>query len=310
VSALDPDRRGLSTFLRRALVDVNRHQVSADELGILIELDLVHRRLFTRSETIEKRVPQIAVFTYHCAPAGSSGDALMEAARFLYGFFLLNDHSSGSSDHDGFIDEWLQSLSTKYGASTETFLASFATYRRSLERETQWESDKLPATLANYTDRRAGRYQWVATSPYIDLWALTSGALVDPDLRPLVDPLKDIAVELTYIANDIGSVARDQTSKNYVWLLLREQPELSGLDDALELAGNIYAQKLSEFRERAELLPPRVRDGQYLYLLADIIDGNRNATASLARIGSANRYSPQQHETLNQLPVAREILTR
>ena len=36
--------------------------------------------------------------------------------------------------------------------------------------------------------------------------------------RVLSEPLKEISVELTYLANDIGSLGRDRAGKNYVTL--------------------------------------------------------------------------------------------
>src|SRR5262249_33686068 len=146
-------------------------------------------------------------------------------------------------------------------------------------------------TLAEYLDRKSGRYQWVATPPYIDLWEVSERIDVPDDRRALVEPLKILGVELTFLANDLGSIERDADRPNYVRYVAAESR--GSLAEAIERTSADYAQRVAEFVEIWRRLPEVGNEGDalghYADMVAHVTDGNLEATQLLARGGQPGR---------------------
>lgn len=297
---------GLETFLDRTLPEPNhQHEVSALQLAGEISKQLSDYGLFSDEDPMATRVPQITLFTYFCAPKGASEEGLLAAAEFLYVFFLLNDRWDTASAQRQFVAQWSEQIAERYRDRDPTrFLASFRAYQDALVRERQWGTDAFPATLANYSNRKDGRYQWVATDPYTELWELTMGLDLPDACRSWSDPLKHAAVEMTYIANDIGSLARDPPTKNYVGLRMTRG---DGLVGALDAAAAEYEHRKALFEQAWRVANTRSPDGnRYVSLLADLTNGNLGATIELTRSPAAVRYDPghdKARQALTKLPM-------
>ncbi len=300
-------------FLREALRGAPEHQVSAQVLWDWVEQALDAQRLFPNAETRPLRIPQLVVFTYLAAPRGASLATLAAAAEFLFVFFLLNDHwaESGAqlsgvratkTPQVAYIEDWQARQRRDFGPRADRLLAAFAEYVEALRAEQRYRASPGHPTLAEYVDRRLGRYQWVGTAPYIELWELALGLELSEQQRAASEPFKRLSVELTYLANDLGSVARDGQQHNYVGLL-QVSAAAASLEEAVELTGRLYCDKVAEFQGLARALPRSGSLGRYAAMSADIADGNLRATAALARQGSAGRYSPLLRARLNELPL-------
>ena len=113
--------------------------------------------------------------------------------------------------------------------------------------------------------------------------------------------MKTLAVELSYIANDIGSLARDQARKNFVTLLAARH-ETSDMDESLRLSSGVYAEKAARLKQARELATQVDLDG-YAELVCNIADGNLRATTLLAHSGASGRYSPAVRDCLVSLPL-------
>ncbi|MFZ5896669.1 MAG: terpene synthase family protein [Myxococcota bacterium] len=304
---------GDASSFRALLPKPWRHAPSADALANWIARSLADNQIFDSQEARQKRVPQITVFVAHCAPVVAPPGTLELAAQFLFAFFLLNDHwestralirgeSAQASHGVAFVRDWLATLRQTYGARAQRFILGFERYLQSLEREKLYEANAGHPTFAEYVDREFGRYQWVATPPYIELWEMSLGIELGEPARRAADDMKALGVELTYIANDIGSLARDQAQKNFVTLLMQEEPLLTTLDAALARASAIYREKADRLRSARQAQSADTSLGRYAELVCNITDGNLRATTLLAHTGAAARYSPAARECLEGLP--------
>ena len=112
--------------------------------------------------------------------------------------------------------------------------------------------------------------------------------------------MKALGVELIYLANDIGSIERDNGRGNYV-RLLAERIGPNALDQALDATTRRYRDKASEFLARSSDLAPGSRSAAYADMLAYIIDGNLRSTAFLAHPAAFGRYSPTVRECLERM---------
>jgi len=298
-----------------AIPDVHRHELSAPELAQLIADSLAEKVLFPREETIRKRVPQLVIFTYLCAPRVASRQGLVAAAEFLYIFFLFNDHWAATGavfveestsmpvDHRvTFVREWLALVRRRFGPKADRFLSSFRLYHASLCVEATYADRPGHPTWDEYVDKRTGRYQWVATSPYIDLWELVEGIEVPDAEREATDQLKELGVELTYLANDIGSIQRDSNEKNYIRLLLAKMGSSLPIERGLEEALRIYREKARAFMLSSRDLQSRELLSSYADMVANVTDGNLLATTLLAESAPSGRYSPAVSGCLESLP--------
>lgn len=290
-----------------------RHEPSPTELVIFVQESIAKHALFTSEETRAKRVPQISVFVAHCAPRRASREGLELAAEFLFAFFLLNDHwqamqgllagDANANSGTRFVRDWLQRVRASFGHRAERFTRAFDVYLRSLQHEQRYATGLAPS-FEEYVDKDQGRYQWVATAPYIELWELALGIELTPSSRMLAEELKRLSVELTYIANDIGSLARDEARRNYV-TLLAARDGLADLNDALRATVSVYERKATALAEqRAALASSDATLARYAQLTCNIADGNLRATTLLAHAGSSGRYSPQVRDCLAKLPLA------
>jgi len=291
-----------------------RHELSADELVEFVADNLGRNRIFESDETRKKRVPQVVVFVAHCAPRSATALGLRLAAEFLFVFFALNDQweathavvkpASDPSESAGvrWIRRWRKRLPEEHGARAQRFLDAFELYLESLQQEQRYEREPGHPTFEEYVDVERGRYQWVATAPYIELWELSLGLDLDA-WREQADPMKALAVELSYLANDIGSLGRDKPTKNYVRLLMEHDPSLATLESALESTSKIYADKARSLVDRRRAFPAESTLARYAELVCDIADGNLRATTLLARNSAEGRYSPLARECLSALPL-------
>lgn len=288
------------------------HPMSPSALVRFVSEALDAHRIFPSGEHIAKRVPQICVFVAHCAPRVAPQRGLELAAEFLFAFFALNDHweqMRGLFDDDApaspavaFVRGWLDGLSRDFGPSSARFRAAFEVYLASLAQEKRYEAAPGHPTFDEYVDVQRGRYQWVATAPYIELWELALGVELSEAQRPAADELKRLAVELTYLANDIGSLARDPAAKNFVTLLARKRAELRDLDEALAATSRIYGEKAEALVAGRLRVTSEASLGRYAELVCDIADGNLRATTLLARRGAEGRYAPAARDILRALP--------
>jgi hypothetical protein len=306
--------RASAASLRALLPEPWRHELSADELVEFIAEALAQNGIFESEETRLKRVPQIAVFVAHCAPRSASASGLRLAAEFLFAFFALNDHWESTravlrpaSTVEGpgarWIRAWLERLAAAPGAHAQRFRAAFERYLQSLQQEHTYEGLPGHPTFDEYVDVARGRYQWVATAPYIELWELSLGLVLDGPARHRAEPLKALAVELTYLANDIGSLARDKAGKNYVTLLMQRDPSLTTLESAVEASARIYADKARSLINERLAIESGTELARYAEVVCDITDGNLRATTLLARASAEGRYSPLARECLSKLPL-------
>ncbi|HYQ14583.1 MAG TPA: hypothetical protein VEQ58_02460, partial [Polyangiaceae bacterium] len=130
------------------------------------------------------------------------------------------------------------------------------------------------------------------------------GALTAAE-RLLVEPLKQLGVELTYLANDIGSLGRDRLGKNFVTLSCVDPNDPAQLKTALDATLRLYADKVAAFRLLESQLPARAPLADYADLVAQISDGNLQATSLLSRQSTALRYAPWLRDALDSLPLLR-----
>ena len=285
---------------RAALPHLERHALSVPRLAAWIEARLAELQLFPAALAEEKYVPQITVFTSTCAPRVASERGLQHAAEFLFAFFVLNDATRDEESpevdvrHD-FIERWLEGLNQEYGGRAARFQEAFALYRASLVHERTLEL-RPPITWSEYTDRALGRHQWVATAPYLELWELCEGVVVPEEERAACDELKATAVDLTYVANDLGSFGRDGASKNFVSLIADETG--CNREEALRATVEFYVAQAHSFSEQAAALGA-ARD--YVDLVACVTDGNLRATTFLATSDREGRYAPEVRELLEEL---------
>lgn len=287
---------------RAALPNLERHALSVPRLCSWIDARLAELQLFPAALAEEKYVPQITVFTSLCAPRVASARGLQHAAEFLFAFFVLNDAAHGEEAPDvtsrrDFIERWLGELELEYGARATRFKDAFALYRASLVHERLLDERKTPITWSKYTDRNEGRHQWVATAPYLELWELCEGVVVPDEERAACDELKATAVDLTYVANDLGSFGRDGASKNFVSLIADQAG--CQRDEALRATVEFYVAQAQSFAEQAAALSPATRS--YVDLLAWVTDGNLRATSFLATGDREGRYAPEVRELLEEL---------
>jgi hypothetical protein len=289
-----------------------RHELSPTELVVFVQESIAKHALFPSEETRAKRVSQIRVFVAHCAPRHAAREGVELAAEFLFAFFLLNDHwqamqgllagDANANAGTRFVRDWLQRVRDGFGHRSERFTRAFDMYLKSLQHEQRYATGLAPS-FEEYVDKDQGRYQWVATAPYIELWELTLGIELSPSARVLAEELKQLSVELTYIANDIGSLARDEARKNYVTLLAKRDG-LADLNDALRAAVSVYERKATALAQRRDALAKSdAALPRYAELTCNIADGNLRATTLLAYAGSSGRYSPQVRDCLAQLPL-------
>jgi len=295
----------------RALPTPWTHQEAAPRLAAWISETLAASSLFPAPEAQRKRLPQLMIFVSHCAPSGASSEGLRLACEFLFAFFLFND--DWSTHGAGFFDEtpsspshgalhvtrWLRAFEARFGARSARFLAAFEQYWRSLGFEQALKARPEPPTFEEYVDRGRGRYQWVATAPYIELWEVAEGIALDAHERPQADALKELAVELTYIANDIGSLRRDHVSSNYVTLRAERDGGSSDRSEQLEQVRVDYDARVQRYQELAS--GTRGELSRYASLVSAIADGNLKATTLLALSGEAGRYAPDARGCLQRL---------
>lgn len=306
-----------SQLYQRSIPDPRQHELSAPELAQFVSVSLEKHALFSSELAREKHVPQLTVFTYTCAPRRASAEGLRAAAEFLFVFFLLNDYWVELTKHEphsteappdprlSFISTWLDSLSKRFERSPARFLSGFETYRQSLFHEQELLERAVRPSRAEYTNKQNGRYQWVATPPYIDLWELTEGILLPEELRPPCERIKEISVELTYLANDMGSIARDRRGMNFVSILAAER-ELS-LEEALRETAELYLDQVQLFSRLSEELHDEEAQ-KYVDLLAHVTDGNLRSTLYLASSSASGRYAPEARALLDQLHQAGRLV--
>jgi hypothetical protein len=294
----------------RALPTPWPHQMSADELAGWIWEALQSSALFPADEAERKRLPQLMIFVSHCAPSAASAEGLRLACGFLFAFFLFNDDwpkhgahfkaqepSPQLSDGARFVRAWLRAFGERFGARASRFLGAFEQYWQSLGFEQRLKQRPQPPTLEEYVDRERGRYQWVATAPYIELWEVAEGIRLDEHERARADELKALGVELTYLANDIGSLRRDDRAPNYV--TLRAAVEGAPAAGLLETVRADYDARVQAFHDLAQGARGELQ--RYVSLVSQITDGNLKATLLLARAGDAGRYAPEARDCLGSL---------
>lgn len=313
IEAMPVSAAQLSASLVPLLPKPWRHAMSPGALVEFVRDALSKHRIFPSNETLAKRVPQISVFVAHCAPRAAPQRGLELAAEFLFAFFALNDdwEQMRALFEDGparspavvFVRSWLAGLGRDFGDRAGRFLSAFELYLASLQQEKLYEAEPGHPTFDEYVDVRSGRFQWVATAPYIELWELALHLELSEPERAAADQIKALAVELTYLANDVGSLARDPAAKNFVTLLAAKHPEFRELDQALALTSRIYREKAEALVAARRRPSPESALGRYAALVCDITDGNLRATTLLARTGSEGRYSPAARESLASLPL-------
>lgn len=297
-------------FYSQTIFNPTAHAWPAPEFALWITEDLEREQLFPADRAQRSHVPQLTVFTYFCAPRNPSREGLQAAVRFLYIFFLFNDYwEQVSQDLEpsyarqrDFIAHWPQEIREQWGQSSAFLLESFEKYRQALYHEQELEKRPEPISLQEYQDRERGRFQWVGTPPYIDLWEVTEGLVLTEEQRALTAPLRAWGIELTYIANDLGSMRRDPKEKNFISLLSKE--EGLSIPEAIRAASQIYQQKAQEFLLLAHKLwndtqEPKLR--AYLDMVAHVTDGNLLATTMLASVGGSGRYATDARELLEGL---------
>jgi Terpene synthase family 2, C-terminal metal binding len=281
------------------------HEGSPEELARWISKELASHALFPPAEAESKRLPQLMIFVSHCAPPGASTDALRLACGFLIAFFLFNDdwrrHGARFAEPEGapYVKAWLARFEARFGARAARFLAAFEQYRQSLFVEQRLRERPERPTLEAYMSREHGRYQWVATAPYIELWEVATELGLREAERASAERLQALGVELTYIANDIGSLRRDHRSPNFVTLLTERYPGLFTLPELLEAARTEYTARARAFDALREGATGEL--ARYASLVAAVTDGNLRATLLLARSGDAGRYASETRECLESL---------
>jgi len=301
-------------LFRAALGDLNRHALSAPALAQHLSDALAEAALFPPEKAARKHVPQITLFAYLCAPGAGSARGLITATEFLSIVFLFNDYwpetgkfmlegkASESDDHRlEFVRSWLKKIERDYGARSGRFLEAFRRWHRSLGVEQALLAQPGHPTLEEYVDKLCGRYQWVATPTYMDLWELVEGIAVPEEKREVTEPLKELAVELSYLANDIGSIDQDGERKNYVRLMALQSGRVTDLDAAIEATARVYREKAAEFVTKARDLENGSPCKAYADLVAQIANGNVRVTAFLAEHASFGRYAPTVRSALDGL---------
>ncbi len=295
-----------------AIPNPHRHELSAPELCDWVLTSLIELDVFPSSEVLQKRVPQVVVFAYQCAPRRASRAGLLAAVEFLFVFFLFNDdwaeasalHTAPASEAPAkvrYIRDWLARVEGDLGKRSGRFFQAFRAYYESLRIEAGYAARPGHPSFEEYVDRRSGRYQWVATAPYIELWEATEGLHLSSADRVTTDPLKELGVELTYLANDIGSVLRDSEHKNYV-RFMQARESGSSIERAIELTEEVYRDKARAFAELAQRVELGSDCARYADLVASVTDGNLRATSLLSRAGSEGRYAPAVRASLESLP--------
>ena len=288
------------------------HQGNAPEFAAWISEALETHALFPADEAQSKRLPQLMVFVSQCAPPGASTSGLRLACEFLFAFFLFNDDwaQHGANFYDQaparplstgarYVRAWLQAFCERFGARSARFVGAFQQYWQSLCFEQQLRERAQPPTLEEYVDRQRGRYQWVATAPYIELWEVTEGIRLEEHERAQADQLEALGVQLTYLANDIGSLHRDSPGLNYVTLRAQRELGPSALPELLEATRGDYDARVQAFLELAHGTSGELK--RYASLVSAIADGNLKATLLLARSGDAGRYAVEVRACLGNL---------
>ena len=233
-------------------------------------------------------------------------EQIIDAAEYLFsknGFYgvTLRDVAQRVGIHTTLMHYYFKD---KHALFEEVFKRRTGeTSGRRMEALERYEAEAGHPTFEEYIDVQRGRYQWVATPPYIELWELALHLELTAAERAAADELKRLAVELTYLANDIGSLPRDPAAKNFVTLLASNRAELHDLNDALAATSQIYREKAESLVAERRRLTSETALGSYAELVCDIADGNLRATTLLARRGSEGRYSPAARDVLEALPL-------
>lgn len=255
---------------------------------------------------------------YCCAPGATLEENLL-GAQFLIIFFVADDGSEeelasflaeadGPPSHPSGLracyDAWLEGLRRR-GLDTRRL-------RVSVRKMCEWfllerRLDQRTLTEERY---REIRQNTIAVNVYVDCWATLRGLSpsepADEALRR--SHLLELASELVYITNDLGSLERDEEAarKNPAGgdlnLVLLRARTLGNRQEALQQVVELYHETLRDFRHRrADLVgsehwrEPAVRD--YVELVRCMTNGNLGATRYLMAL----RY-PGAQATLAGLP--------
>ncbi|MGP3690307.1 terpene synthase family protein [Streptomyces sp. IBSNAI002] len=258
-----------------------------------------------------------ATFDFHCAPRDAALQQNLIASRYLVLFLAVDDSTAeekavlagqltaGRAPTPGGCGTALLPLLgalREQGLATERLLAEITGLATAMAREAHVTpaSETLDQLLAL-------RHTTIGTLPYITLWRTLLGLAVPAPGAP-VEPVVDDAIEATYLANDLASLARDgdadpadspATSNSVLVRAMFSVRSAHAADDRGELPPEAVAGALDTTVARYATVARRVEaaEGDLGQLLRGIVEGNLEATSHLvdARYPGANALIPRLH---------------
>jgi hypothetical protein len=269
----------------------------------------------------ERRLPVLvtvaSVYACSCAPQLSSERHYDVVARFTLLFFLVDDAEQGElpdlstaeaswsiGRYTPALRAWLAELSeqaTPPARLSQSFARAYHDYLAA--RRAEHGHRARPLGLQQHW---AFRRRSIFMDPYLDLWMMLLG--IDPDavLEPPFLEARALAVDLVLLANDLGSVERDQLGGaspddlNLIHAFAREHGVTES--EALERLIVQYNQLIERYRAastNALSSRPGPSAERYADLLTSVVEGN---VASMRALGF--RYPGAEH-VLVRLPSAR-----
>jgi hypothetical protein len=313
-----------TSFYKNAIAHEKKHEITPSDLAWHIAQTIRYQEILDTKDALKKFIPLIITYTYNCSPFLANAASLILAAEFLLIVFLFDDKweifepylqldkENYNKPEQVFIVQWLKKIQSLYGDSASKFLNSFLTYYRSLIVEANYIASQRQLTMEEYTDKSTGRYQWTATPTYIDLWELTMKLLLTKNDHEILKPFKDLAVEMTYIANDIASLERDEPSINLLTILaedcdskFNEEKMLYAINKAAEIYC-IKAKKIAVGIEQFKHIEQQ-KFFTYFEMLEQVIDGNLLSIKGLSLRTSVQRYGSYTSQIIKDLPFISSI---
>jgi hypothetical protein len=245
-----------------------------------------------------------STFEVFCAPPAATIEESILSIKFLLVFFIADDAPTGvldafiadmerpGRDASGALARCYQDLTQDFNAArcdTDRFSTALRIMCISMLKEKR--ADK---TVMTEDEFRQLRKNSVGVPSYTECWRTIRGLAPSPSLDAalLESNLLDIACELAYISNDIGSLERDEAralidpmgvDPNLVLLRARA---LGNRTEALDQLIELHNTRVAEFQERERRLlgsehgmDPALLG--YLDILRATVNGNLATTRHL-----------------------------
>jgi len=226
----------------------------------------------------------MAKYCRYCAPDQATQPQLLMAGKILSIFYAVNDTLADDPNHDqefirnlagGMNGVWFMPQETEthkfpglikgargfarelaqLGLPTQKITIDFGQSYTKFSEEVVKEASRFGDTAFSLSEFHDCRVQNLFLIQYVEFWNIINGNIFDDKLRetPYFNHILELAATVVYIANDIKSLARDETKgkPNYVIVLQRELG--ISRDAAIEKAHENHRDALIQFTETAKL---------------------------------------------------------